>query len=311
MKNITILLINFNSEKETVACLQSLFRIKMQSFMVSVTIIDNGSSELSWDYITNFLSQQKDLPFRIKLIKNKSNLGFSGGNNTGIAVALEEKSDYILLLNNDTEVEPSFLLHLFTAVETHEYVGLASPKIYFSKGYEFHKTRYKEAELGKVIWYAGGKLDWENIIGYHRGVDEVDRGQYDQEEQTDFTTGCCMLIKRSVIEKNGLLDEKYFLYLEDLDYNIRVKKRGLKLLYVPSAVIWHKNAGSAGGSGSTTQDYFISRNRMIFGMRYAKLKTKFALVKESIRILYAGRYWQKKGIIDFYSNRLGKGSFGA
>ena len=152
-------------------------------------------------------------------------------------------------------------------------------------------------------------MDWKNVIGFHRGVDEVDRGQYDQIEKTDFASGCCMLVKREIFEKVGFLDEKFFLYYEDSDFCERIRRRGYSIIYSPKAILWHKNAGSAGGSGSSLQDYYITRNRMLFGFRYARLRSKLALFKESIKLLAKGRYWQKRGILDFYLGRSGRGSF--
>ena len=152
-------------------------------------------------------------------------------------------------------------------------------------------------------------MDWGNIIGHNRGVDEVDKGQYNKIEETELATGCCMLIKKDVLEKIGSFDDRYFLYYEDADLSIRAKKRGFKIVYVPKSVIWHKNAGSVGGSGSALQDYYITRNRLIFGFRYAPARSKLALFRESICLLLKGRKWQKQGAMDFYLGRLGKGSY--
>ncbi len=187
--------------------------------------------------------------------------------------------------------------------------GAISPKIYFAKGFEFHKNRYKKEDLGKVLWYAGGKIDWKNMLGFHRGVDEVDIGQFSKLYETEFATGCCMLVKREVFERVGLFNNKYFLYLEDLDFSLKTRKKGFKIIYQPKAVMWHENAGSAGGSGSPLQEYFITRNRLLFGFKYAPLRTKIALFKESIKILAGGRTNQKKGIRDFYLRRFGKGIY--
>src|SRR5206468_7417532 len=117
-----------------------------------------------------------------------------------------------------------------------------------------------------------GKIDWNNVIGFHVGVDEVDTGQFDTPYDTETATGCCVLIKKSTLEKIGLLDEGYFMYYEDADYSMLLKRRGLKILYWPRAVLWHKNASAAGGSGSPLQEYYITRNRLLFGMRYAPLR---------------------------------------
>ena len=118
-----------------------------------------------------------------------------------------------------------------------------------------------------------------------------------------------MLIKKEVLQRIGLFDEKYFLYYEDSDLSQRVKKVGYKIVYAPKAILWHKNAGSAGGSGSTLQDYYITRNRLFFGLQYVPFRAKLALVKESIVLLIKGRSWQKRGILDFYLGKLGRGSF--
>ena len=183
------------------------------------------------------------------------------------------------------------------------------PKIYFAKGHEFHKSRYTEEEKGKVIWYVGGVLDWRNVIGRHRGVDEVDVGQYEKVENTEFATGCCMMIRKEVFKRIGLFDEKYFLYYEDADFSIKAKHAGYKIVYSPKAYLWHINAGSAGGSGSALQDYYTTRNRMIFGMRHAPLRSKISLIRESISLFLTGRDWQRVGIRDFYFSRFGKASF--
>ena len=156
-------------------------------------------------------------------------------------------------------------------------------------------------------------MDGKNVLGHHRGVDEVDQGQYNKIEKTDFASGCCMLVRREVFEKAavpvGGFDERYYLYYEDADLSERAKLASFKILYAPKAILWHKNAGSAGGSGSSLQDYYITRNRLLFGMRYALLRSKIALLRESVGLLLNGRPWQNRGVIDFYLGRFGRGSY--
>lgn len=238
---------------------------------------------------------------------SKDNTGYSGGNNKGIRQALAGGAEAVLILNDDTKVDKSFISEITKASNDKE-AGLIAPKIYFYPGFEFHKDRYKPKELGKVIWYAGGMIDWDNCLGVHRGVDEVDRGQYQIKEKTGFATGCAVLIKREVFEKIGLYNEDYFLYLEDLDFSVRVIKAGFKIIYQPGAVVWHKNAQS-GGFRSGIHDYFFTRNRLLFGSKYASAKTKFALGRESIRVFLRGNSWKRKGVIDFYLRKFGKGSW--
>lgn len=303
MKKVFISIINFNGQENTEKCLQSLEKIIIKDIELSVVVVDNAS-------IQQFTPNSKQFKnFSFKIIRNETNTGFSGGHNSGIKYALAHGVDYIIILNNDTVTDSECVQELVKAAEKTETIGIVSPKIYFSKGSEYHKDRYKKDELGKVIWYAGGKIDWNNMYESHRGVDEVDHGQYDTIEETDFATGCCLLIKKEVIEKVGMFDERYFLYKEDVDLSIRVKRAGYRIVYAPKAFLWHANASSTGGSGSQLQDYFTTRNRLMFGYTYAPVKTKLALFKESLYMLKNGRPWQKRGVLDYYFGKFGKGRF--
>jgi len=303
MKHVVISLLNFNGKKNTLDCLESLKNVKRDNFKLTIVVIDNASKE-EFDLKSTAIG---DIP--LVVIKNNKNLGFSGGHNVVIKYGLENGADYILILNNDTYVDRNFLEELLKVGDQDNKIGILIPKIYFAPSFEFHKNRYKKNELGKVFWYAGGEMDWGNVIGHHRGVDEVDKGQFDKTEETELATGCCMLLKKEVFDKVGMFDDKYFLYYEDADLCLRAKRKGFKIMYAPNSIIWHKNAGSAGGSGSVLQDYYITRNRLLFGFRYAPLRSKLALFRESLSLLIKGREWQKRGVLDFYLRRLGKGSY--
>lgn len=298
MKSIWVITVCYNSEKETEKCIKSILSADKSGFNVSVLVIDNGC-EIS------FTSSEEN----VHVVRSEKNLGFSGGNNLGISYALSHGADFVLLINNDTIADSKLLVSLFRVYKLEDKIGIACPKIYFEKGHEFHKEKYSEKEKGHVLWYAGGGIDWKNGVSYHRGVDEVDSGQYDKQSEITFATGCCMLIPRVVLEKVGIFDDKYFLYFEDADLSVRVKRSGYRLLYVPTARLWHANAASS-GSGSSLHDYYLTRNKLIFGMKYAPLRTKFALFRQSLRLFLFGRSWQRRGVIDFYLGRLGKGSFG-
>jgi len=303
MLKVFVSLLNFNGKQNTLACLKSLESISRDDFELTVIVVDNASKG-GFD-----LEAKTGNGMSLIVIKNDKNLGFSGGHNVAIKYALENGADYILILNNDTYVDKNFLSQLLEVSRIDQNIGILCPKIYFAPGAEFHKDRYSKNELGRVFWYAGGRMDWANVGGYHRGVDEVDKGQYNKIEETEIATGCCMLVKKEVFEKVGLLDDKYFLYYEDSDLNMRAKDSNFKIMYVPNSIIWHKNAESSGGSGSVLQDYYITRNRLLFGFKYAPIRAKFALFRESLRLLFGGRQWQRKGIQDYYSGKLGKGSY--
>jgi GT2 family glycosyltransferase len=304
MTKIAVVVLNWNKTQLTLDTINSLLQIKHSSFNFQILIVDNGSSDDSIKVFKDkFFKNEK-----IKVLETGANLGFTGGNNFGIKYALKNSFDYILLLNNDVIVDPNFLEELY--INTHKKFNLSAPKIYFAPEHEFHQNRYSKKEIGHVLWFVGGHMDWNNIYGSNAGVDEVDHGQYDQiKTDYDFLTGCCLLVKKEVFEKIGFLDDKYFMYLEDVDFCQRAKINHFKLAYIPSSKIWHINAGSS-KSGSNLHDYFITRNRLIFGFRYASFKTKFALFRESVRHLFSSTSkWQKLGIIDFYLHKFNKGSW--
>lgn len=303
MKNVFLVILSYKGHKDTHELLNSLQKVKTDDFLMNVVVVDNCPS----DQIKIDLKEFKDL--NLHVIYNEKNLGFSGGNNVGIKYSAKNNADYIVVQNNDTLVDPEYIKELIKAAESNDQIGAVVPKIYFAKGYEFHKERYRDEDIGKVIWYGGGYIDWKNVLGNHKGVDEVDKGQYDNEEETELATGCCILIKRKIIDEVLGYDDRYFLYYEDADLSQRIQGVGYKLFYAPKAVIWHKNAQSTGGSGSDLQDYFITRNRLLFGMRFAGLRAKAALIKESLKLLSNGRKWQKKGVIDYYLRKFEKGSY--
>lgn len=302
MIKISIVILNFNCEKFILDCLASVQKAKEKSdFEVETVVIDNGSIDNSVNLI------KKNFP-EMTILETHENLGFAEGNNVGIRYALQNDADYVLILNPDTLVDEHLLTFLMKAAKSDSQKGVLGPKIYFAPGFEFHKDRYRKDEIGKVIYYAGGKIDWQNMIASHRGVDEVDRGQFDQEMETDFVTGCCMLVRREVFDKIGPFDKKYFLYLEDNDFCQRAKRAGFRLVYVPKAKMFHLDSASS-AVGGLLQDYFITRNRLLFGLKYAGLRAKFALFRESLKLLFAGREWQKIAIRDFYIKRFGPGSY--
>lgn len=297
MRKVFVVVLNWNRKDETLECLKSIGELRIRNYELGIIVVDNASTDGSAEALAGY-----------QLIRNKKNLGFTGGNNVGMRYALENGANFVMVLNNDTVVDKDLVINLLSAADGHKDAGIFSPKIYFAKGFEFHKDRYSKKDLGEVIWYAGGIFDWDNVLGSNRGVDEVDIDQYNIVSDTDFATGACMLVRREVLEKVGLFDEKYFMYLEDVDLSLRIKKAGWRVLYAPDGFLWHKVARSS-GIGSELNDYYFTRNRLLFGMRYAPLRAKLALLRESFKFLLSGRKWQKQGAKDFYLGKFGKGGF--
>lgn len=290
-----VLIIHFRDNKETLECLDSLHQAyehtPFTTYVLSVQSKQDG-----------FLDKH---PLPLQIIRTEKNGGFAWANNEMMKQAFQDGHEFVILLNNDTTVDPKFLKPLIAQAKRKD-VGQVCPKIYFYPGNEFHRKDYNDSERGKVIWYAGGVMDWANVFASHWGVDEVDHGQFDEVCDTDFATGCCVATSRKAIEKYGFMDEKYFLYYEDADWSLAAKSKGLRVIYEPKSVIWHKNAGSTGGSGSSLQMYYQTRNRVYFGLKFAPLKTKLHLLKNQLLDLKSLDPSKRKGALDMFKFHLGQ-----
>ena len=292
MNKLAIVTVDFNGHMDTLELLESLRGLSWDG-EVKMIVVDNGSKE-----------PLKVLPQSVELIQTGKNLGFAGGYNRGLRYAYQWGADYLLIINNDTLVEDKNFATTLSKVLGRTLAGAVSPKILFAPGYEFFKDRYSQKDRGKVIWYAGGSFDWNNVMGVHRGIDEVDRGQYDKVESVDFISGCCVMAKREVFAKVGYFDERTFAYFEDADWMARISAAGFKLCYCGKARLYHKVSQTA-GAGSPMTDYLITRNRIAFAMRYAPTRTKFAVLRQALGFLTVGRKTQRKGVIDWLLGKWG------
>lgn len=226
---VAIIVVNWNRRDDTLDCLQSLSEISYPHYRI--ILVDNGSTDGSADAVRSSFPN-------VKVIQAEENLRFAGGNNLGLKDVLEEGDDFCLLLNNDTTVEQDFLSHMIETAKSNHRIGLISPKILY----------YDRPD---VIWFAGGII--KPIWGYvrHFGLRQLDdpqAGRYNKRREVTFLTGCCLLIRRSVMEKIGRLDGDFYLYSEDADYCLRAIKAGYILIYEPRARIYHKVSQSSGGA---------------------------------------------------------------
>lgn len=300
MDHLSIIIVNFNTDQDTKECLRSLVKVDFKNIDYKIIVVDNGSKkplQLSKSYLAN----------KVKLLRSESNLGFTGGNNLGISHATKKyQSDFFLLLNSDTIVDPNFIQELIKKLKSDPKAGLVCPKIYFYKGNEYHYKSYDKKQRGKVIWYAGGSIDWQHLSSFHRGVDEIDHGQFDQQNESEFATGCCILFKREVIESIGILDKNFFLYSEDVDFSIRAKKNGFKILFAPESIIWHKNAGSSQGVGSKIHQYYQTRNRFLLTFKHGSFRSILTALKIMSQYIFSGESTQRQAVFDLIFRRLGK-----
>ena len=304
-----IVIVNWNRPHDTIECINSVKSINYNNY--NIVIVDNGSNDNSPDIINNMHDD-------VILIKNKENLGFAGGNNVGIRFALDNGAEYIWLLNNDTVVHQNALTAMVDLGERIPESGILGSKIYY----------YDKPEL---IWYAGATINWRKVVSWHTGINQVDQPQYCVINEVDRVTGCSMLVKRDFCERIGLMDEKLFLYVEEVDWCVRAKKAGYKILYVPESKVYHKISSSTGEDFDIIYNYFNTRNflyvikkNMSFPLReyyllnaiFHKLNSSRGILKEIIQPSFwkkmnksTIRYSRLRGVLDFLTGRMGKGFF--
>lgn len=299
MTKIFIVILNWNQEDLTLETIDSVKHLHKKDFEMEIVVVDNASTKN-----IEKLKKIKD----VALLENEANLGFAAGNNVGVQYSLSHGADWVLVLNNDVRVDKELLVEFLKVAKKYKKIGAVAPKIYFEKGFEFHKKIYKKQDLGKVIWCAGGSINWDHAWGRPRGADEVDHGQYDNSEETDYVTGTAAFYSAEALKEVGVFYAKYFMYYEDTDLSVRMKKAGWKIMYAPKALVWHKVAQSS-TIGGDLNDYFITRNRMFFGMLYAPFRTRLNLIKQAVFLLMGGKPWYKRAIFDYFVGRMGRGSW--
>ncbi|MCX7995457.1 MAG: glycosyltransferase family 2 protein [candidate division WOR-3 bacterium] len=243
---VTVVIVNWNGGEETIACVNSLQKCTYSDF--DLVIVDNGSRAKDVKLL------EERFGHIARIIKNNVNLGFAGGVNKGIEVAIKNCSKYILLLNNDTIVSPDFLEILVNHAEKEPEIGIVTPKInyYSSPG---------------IIWSAGGFISKLRASGFSYGEGRND-SEYASNRIISFASGCCMLIKAEVISQVGFFDENYFLYVEDADFCYRVTSSGYKILYAASSKIFHKVNRTSKKDVSNLPLYYTTRNRLYFAKKF-------------------------------------------
>lgn len=235
---IWIILLNWNRVNDTLECLASLRRQSISNF--HVLVVDQNSSDGSQVQIAERFPE-------VKVLANHENSGFARGMNLGIRFALDRQAETILLLNNDTIAAPAMLeLLLKHASSDH---GIVAPAIFY-------------ADAPDTIWSTGGGIQplLLEMTGDHGRNQQLPM----QPVERDFLSGCAMLVRRAVFERVGIFDERFFMYYEDLDFCLRVRQAGYKLLLVPSAHLWHKVSQSSGGSNSPNERYQMARSSGLY-----------------------------------------------
>lgn len=238
---VSVIILNWNGLSDTCACLEALRSVAYPNY--ETIVVDNHSEGDEAQVLKERFGET------IRLIENDRNYGFAGGCNIGIRDALTRNPEYILLLNNDTIVDPSFMSTLVEAAESLPQAAALSPKIC-----HYDRPRFIHSTGGRVNAWMGR--------AWQVGRDQPDNGHFERIEERDYADGACMLIRRSALERVGLLDEDYFAYWEETDWCDRARQAGWKCYYVPSARIWHK--GAASFEGDSHKRFLFRRNAFLF-----------------------------------------------
>jgi hypothetical protein len=214
---IAIIIVNWKQYQLTKLCLYSLLKIKYDNYQI--ILIDNESNPKELKKIKNQFDKIITFP-------NQKNLGFTGANNVGIEYAIKNDFEYVMLINNDTEVEKNFINPLIELLEKNQNFGAAQPLIlnYYNRN---------------KVWSAGGFLN--KFFGYTYVI----KSPEGIKKNIDWITGCCFFLRTDVIKKIGLLDENFFAYYEDVDWSIRIKNAGYDLAFVKSSVVYHHGSKSS------------------------------------------------------------------
>lgn len=297
--SVHVIIINWNEEGYTIACIESLLKVKYDN--LKIILVDNGSE------YQNFKKLKKRYNSKIKIIRLENNEGFTGGNNVGIQYSLKQKPKYILLLNNDTEVESDFLTKIIEIIDKDNKIGVIGPKINY-------------LENKNLIWCVGGKFNL--YTGNNELLWNKHKDNYTNKKiiDVDYVSGCAMLVRAEIFRKIGLLDNNYFIYNEESDFCLRVKRElNLRRVCRLDSKIYHK-VSLTNTKLSGFSEYYLTRNRLYFIKKHNPYKKYilslayffivevpkytifYPLVYKNIKIL---KFFYR-GITDYFKNNMGK-----
>lgn len=288
---VSIIVLNWNGLKDTIECLESLKKITYPNY--EVIVVDNGSKGNDADVLEEKYGDY------IELIRNRENLGFTGGNNVAMRTVVERGINYVLILNNDVVVEKNFLEPLIEDILRDENIGVIGPANYY----------YYEPQK---ILHSGGK------INYWKGK-AVGLNLLESSKELNSLAGCCLLIRKEVIDQIGYFYEPYFLNFEEVDYCLRAKKAGFKISYEPKSKVWHKTQATL-DKIPAAQCYYFYRNKFLFIKRNAPFYIKypfyfyyslyliFKFIEKLIRGDRLTAFSIRDALIDFWQGNFGEGN---
>lgn len=296
---VAALVVNWNGLEDTRACVASLLATSYPSKRICV--VDNGSE-------TDEAAILKREFAGVDALRLSENIGYAGAANAGVRWARDAGADYVCTLNNDTTVERDFFDVLVRRSEQLGSDVVLTPLILRPDG---------------RVWSAGGRLDWPNVAGEHVGLGEDPR-DYDVSRTVDWASGCALFSATCAFDQAGPLDERFFLYLEDVEWCLRARERGLTIQYVPEARIWHGVTRTIRRIDPRITRYYAYRNFYLLGFGHASPLWKawfsahltFTLAKAGARNLLFARYRsdslynaRTRALLDLLAGRRGKAPY--
>lgn len=257
--SVAIIVLNWNRADDTLACVASLRALRYDNFLI--VVVDNGSDAACVNKLRTALPD-------VTLLTNSTNLGFAEGNNIGIRHALTKGVQFVLLLNNDTIVDPNLLTALTAAAGANPQAGFLGARIYY------------HADPAR-IWMGNPVWDAAACRFHHAGLNQLDAGNTEAPAAASYVCGCAMLVTRAAIETAGLMDARFFCYFEEVDWCFRGARQGFTSLYVPAAKVWHKVSVSSGGKQSPIIRYFRARNSLLWAERHLSARQRWRVFHNS------------------------------
>lgn len=296
MLKLSIVIVTYNNQKTIKKCLASILNSDLTNINLNLIIIDNNSSDKTISSVKKFFSSGPiaDHPFFAGyfLVANKSNLGFAKAVNQGLKLAQEKTNpDYFFLLNPDAYLEKKCLRTLLKSSSLKKSTqSLKSPLIINLKN--------------KKPWFSGGKLSWLKMRTKHLS---------DNNQSTDYLTGCALLIPKEIVQAIGFFDENFFLYYEDTDFSLRSKQAGFSLEIIPSALAYHQESYSfksitdkqKNGPSFELKNYYLSMSGLYFFYKHYPRWGKiyfwlFFFLRLIYHSLFSGKVEVARGIKSFW-----------
>jgi hypothetical protein len=253
---VVLLILTWNRRDDVLRCLASLGRLVYENYVA--VLIDNASADGTVEVV------KLRYPHLVTL-QNPRNLGYAGGNNAGIRWALEHGADYVLILNMDTEVTPSLITQLVEVAEQDDRIAVVG-------------CRNLQMDDSTRLWGAYGRLTYGPFVVRSEGAGCLDGPFWQTVKDVDSVIGNGYLWRRAAIESVGLLDESFFAYHEDLDWCLRARRAGYRVVYAGTAAIFHKGTACTEGARSGPRWYLLGRNGVHFVRKHGRVSEKVRFI---------------------------------